>query len=244
MTLTFGAGLPILIPIALVSLSVIYLLERILLAYHYRQPELTDHSLSGTAINLLLLGPLLYLSVGFWMYNNIQIFNNDVQYTAHFDDHYVTGHSLSSALLPPKLSQALPLLLAFAFFALIVTTHPLWMHKARRLLKVEDLSEEKVEKVNFYKSLTKLQREAIIREEEAMREVMGTGKISERTMQRLKSCVSYSEMGQGRETEIIGIPTYDILDNPKFQDKFQFLPEAFENRESFHPDSEEEFDMD
>lgn len=42
-TFMFGMGLPILFPIALASFLVIYVLERFLVAYYYRQPELTDH---------------------------------------------------------------------------------------------------------------------------------------------------------------------------------------------------------
>ena len=67
----FGMGLPILFPIAFASFLVIYILERFLVAYYYRQPELTDHELSATVLNLLMVAPLLYLSFGFWMMDNV-----------------------------------------------------------------------------------------------------------------------------------------------------------------------------
>lgn len=126
MALTFGAGMPILFPIALISYLVIYIFERILLAYYYRQPELTDHTLANTAVHMLLIAPLCYLSVGFWMMNNIQIFQNDVKYTERYDDHYSTGHSIQSAIWPPHITQAIPLLLAWSILVVVIFTHSGW----------------------------------------------------------------------------------------------------------------------
>jgi hypothetical protein len=50
MTFMFGAGIPLLFPIALLSFIVIYILERILVAYYYRAPSMMDDKLSRTAI--------------------------------------------------------------------------------------------------------------------------------------------------------------------------------------------------
>jgi hypothetical protein len=234
MTLMFGVGLPILFPIALVSFLVIYLLERVLVAYYYRQPELTDNSLAATALYILQCAPLLYLAVGTWMMSNIQIFYNDVILTQRYSDHYETGHSLARTLWPPKLTYYTPLFLAFIFELLIVLTYPLWTQPVRKALGVGDLADDKTEQAYFYETLTNLQRECITREEYACREILGVTRISDRTLQRLND--SYTTViGKGRETELIGIPTYDILDNPHFQDKFQYLPEAFESRSTFVP---------
>jgi hypothetical protein len=49
-TFAFGAGIPILFPIALASFIIIYFLERILLAKYYRQPPLFDETLNRLAI--------------------------------------------------------------------------------------------------------------------------------------------------------------------------------------------------
>lgn len=69
-TFLFGAGMPILFPIATCSLIVLYYMERLLLAYSYRKPPMFDQTLNRLAIKLLLFAPLLYFSFGFWMYNN------------------------------------------------------------------------------------------------------------------------------------------------------------------------------
>lgn len=77
MTFMFGAGLPILFPIAVCSLTVLYLMERLQAAYSYQKPPMMDASLSETAINMMITAPLFYAAVGFWMYNNPGFFRND-----------------------------------------------------------------------------------------------------------------------------------------------------------------------
>jgi hypothetical protein len=78
MTFTFGAGLPLLYPIAWLSFLIFYIMERILLAYSYREPPFFDQTLNSAAIRILMFAPILYCAFGFWMFNNIQIFGNDV----------------------------------------------------------------------------------------------------------------------------------------------------------------------
>ena len=36
-----------------------------------------------------------------------------------------------------------------------------------------------------------------------------------------------------KRKELIGVMTYQILDNPLYQSKFQYVPDALENRELF-----------
>lgn len=79
-TFMFGAGIPILYPIAFLSLITFYVIERLLVAYSYREPPLFDQSLNREAIKMLMLAPILYLSVGFWMYSNKQIFSTEVYF--------------------------------------------------------------------------------------------------------------------------------------------------------------------
>ncbi len=49
-TFTFGAGLPLLFPIAAVSLLVIYSLEMFMLHYVYKQPPAYDEKLNKSVL--------------------------------------------------------------------------------------------------------------------------------------------------------------------------------------------------
>jgi len=76
-TFMFGAGMPILFPIAFIALTIFYVMEKYLLKSYYQKPPMLDHSLNEMAIKLLMIAPILYCAFGFWMFNNPQIFKND-----------------------------------------------------------------------------------------------------------------------------------------------------------------------
>ena len=69
-TLLFGIGMPILYPIAAFNLSVVYLVERYVLAYFYRVPPTMDDRLVNKAMEILKFAPLLFLANSFWMLTN------------------------------------------------------------------------------------------------------------------------------------------------------------------------------
>lgn len=63
----FGMGLPMLFPIAVFALLVLYLVEKGMIYFSYRQPPLYDDLLNNNALSLLCWAPLLFLSIGYWM---------------------------------------------------------------------------------------------------------------------------------------------------------------------------------
>ena len=77
-TMTFGLGLPILFPIALLALFVMYAVERYQIAYFYQMPPSTDDKMTKNALQMLSLAPLLFLMNGYWMLSNRQMFENVV----------------------------------------------------------------------------------------------------------------------------------------------------------------------
>ena len=87
-----------------------------------------DHKLSEGAIKLLLLAPLLYLTFGFWMCDNLQIFKNLVYLFNYYKDHYVTGHSIGS-LFPLRVEQSTPLLIGLILYTIGLITKRWWLAK-------------------------------------------------------------------------------------------------------------------
>jgi hypothetical protein len=84
-TFMFGAGMPILFPIACLSFCIFYILERITLAYSCQAPPMFDEKLNSSAIKFILFAPFLFLTFGFWMISNIQLFHNQVIYNKTFN---------------------------------------------------------------------------------------------------------------------------------------------------------------
>ena len=69
-TLLYGLGLPLLFPIAAVTLLNQWLAERITLAYLVRQPAAMDDRLSKNAMALAKWAPILLIFNGYWMIDN------------------------------------------------------------------------------------------------------------------------------------------------------------------------------
>ena len=69
-TFMYGIGLPVLFPIALISILVLYICERLCVAYSYKQPPAFDEKLNKSTINMLLWAPLPFFFISFWMMGN------------------------------------------------------------------------------------------------------------------------------------------------------------------------------
>ena len=75
----YGLFLPVLFAITLCGIFNLYLVERLCLAYYYRQPPMFDHKLNTRALSLLKLAPLFMFSFGYWALSNRQIFYNEAK---------------------------------------------------------------------------------------------------------------------------------------------------------------------
>ena len=70
MTFLFGPGMPILFPIALLSLTSLYVTERLCMAYVYQRPPIYTTALNDTVLKILAGAPVLYVIIAAWMYSN------------------------------------------------------------------------------------------------------------------------------------------------------------------------------
>ena len=66
----FAPGLPILFPIALFGMIILYISNRIELAYYSRRPPVYDNKMNETTLKLLGFAPLLYTAMAFFIYSN------------------------------------------------------------------------------------------------------------------------------------------------------------------------------
>jgi hypothetical protein len=94
-TFMYGAGMPILFVIAFISFLIFYVLERLLIAYSFKQPPSFDYRINLSTIEILMFAPLLFLGNGFWMFSNQQIFSNDVNPKMTLASQFPTNHYIS-----------------------------------------------------------------------------------------------------------------------------------------------------
>lgn len=67
---TFGSNIPILFPIALLALSINYMLTKYRLAFYYRKPYNLSNETNISFINNCKILPAMYASIGFWVWSN------------------------------------------------------------------------------------------------------------------------------------------------------------------------------
>jgi hypothetical protein len=72
----YGMMLPILFPITLIAIVNIYITDRLLLAYHFQQPEKSDLEIQFIAMKYLKGSPILMFILGCWAMGNRQMFDN------------------------------------------------------------------------------------------------------------------------------------------------------------------------
>jgi hypothetical protein len=77
-TFLYGTGLPILYPIALFAFVILYVQERMLICYYYRQPPMYDDKMTMNTLSICQWAPLAGLLISYWMLGNNQIFDNIV----------------------------------------------------------------------------------------------------------------------------------------------------------------------
>ncbi len=75
-TFLFAPGMPILFPIALLGMVVLYTTNRLSLAYYNKRPPVYDYKMTETTIRLLGFAPFLYVGIGAWLFSNQQTFND------------------------------------------------------------------------------------------------------------------------------------------------------------------------
>ena len=211
-TFLYGPGIPILFPIALLSLAVIYVKERLCLAYSYREPlQMLDPSLNKKALSLLKLPPLLSLAFAFLMFNNRQIFTNQVFFLETYSSAIVSTPLSLEGVMP----HIYPVLITLGG---LVT---LWIVlKVARLVRGVGLEivkiPEKQDQFNLYEVMRTKQKKNLIKKKDI------DNIIEENAVEKLQDFQNCHK--KNRHLHLIGLTTYQVLDNPEYQMKYQYIP--------------------
>jgi len=73
-TFLFAPGMPVLFPLALLGMILLYVTNRYQLAYQCQRPPVYDNSLNIMTLRLLNVAPALYVIYGAWLFSNQQTF--------------------------------------------------------------------------------------------------------------------------------------------------------------------------
>jgi hypothetical protein len=88
----YGCGIPMLFPVAALQIFVLYIVEKMMIYYSYRQPPMYDNKLNDRVLRILTYAPLFFLSFGYWMLSNNQLIANNIYWFDQLSDVRLTGH--------------------------------------------------------------------------------------------------------------------------------------------------------
>jgi hypothetical protein len=74
----FGAIMPVMFPLCFVGLCVMYIVETLMMYYSYRKPAMFDDKMTHQVILALYYGPVAFVGVGAWAFQNQMIYANKV----------------------------------------------------------------------------------------------------------------------------------------------------------------------
>lgn len=238
----YGVGLPILFPIAAFSFLILYMVEKTMIYYAYRQPPMYDEKLNNNVLTILTYAPLLFLSFGYWMFSSKQLLSNKVSYATLNSEVRETGH-IWYEVFQGKTYDACPHL-PFLIMFWIFLTGTIFRHQIYKglafllpsLIKVGDLEiDEDLD--NYFNTLDEHDRNWSIKEEENARSVLNLKILNDETLTKLKT----TQMGAGH---MKGVHCYDILANPLYLDDFQYFSASMDDREKYIIDDDDDEDND
>lgn len=72
-----GVSMPIFFPMCVLGLVILYITDKMRMAYYYRQPVLYDAKM-GVYVNRILIytGPFCMMAFGFWQFTSVRMFDN------------------------------------------------------------------------------------------------------------------------------------------------------------------------
>lgn len=117
----YGAGVPLLFPIALICLVILYIFEKKMITRQVRLPANFDANMNDQMISVFLVGPILYSAIGYWMYSVPAIMSNDILPIGHIQGKNDTHHKLIDALT--TITPATPYLIMFILSVLAKLDH-------------------------------------------------------------------------------------------------------------------------
>jgi len=93
----YGCSMPPLYGIACLAFFILYLNERLLICYYYREPPSFDEAMTMLTLDIVKYIPFIMLPMAFWQLGNRQIFESVVTEIEFKGDIKMSGHYMSSA---------------------------------------------------------------------------------------------------------------------------------------------------
>lgn len=216
----YGCTMPPLYGIASVAFLILYINERLLICYYYREPPAFDEKMTMLTLDLVKYVPFMMLPMAFWQLGNRQIFENEVQSIVFKSDVRLSSHNLSSSM-----AHMDPTFMTY-------NSGPMWLLIFIILYKLvcwctgwgsgeeEDEADQLVEGLaDYYDALKDADKAMLIGHEDVLAYKYGCKTFSDERLYKLKNAETVDV-----EKVIMGVATYRILDSLQYQQALQYEP--------------------
>lgn len=228
----YGTCMPVLYVVAFFAFIVLYLNEKTLVCYYYREPPSFDEQITLRAMNIIQWIPILCLPVIFWQMGNRQIFENIVTPIERASDVIRSSHDIKNAMMhinPLFMTYNSGVL--FLFIAIISFYILRWLKGM--ILDDEEEDDQLTEGLSdYYNAVMDHDRANNIGQEKYFLEKFKMRTFTEAQFARLQK----SEC-DNPEKIIMSCGTYRPLDNLRYQQEFQYEPMRLEGDGSIKRDN-------
>lgn len=235
----FGFGMPMFFIIGCGSMAILYFIEKSMLYYSYMQPPMYDQRLNDSVLNKMKYAPCFFLAFGYWMAASKQLLSNDYLFhVTRGSETLRSDHTMEDVFTKEGWTCPSWPLLAFFFFTLFC----LWFgrfimpcfEKCCPKIKLSDFQvDQPID--NYFASVDQEDREWSVKEEENARENLRNLRILEDDQWE-----KFKNTPETTGSTLQGVHSYDILANPLYADRFQYVSAAIPNRTDFIIDDDED----
>ena len=215
-TFMYGLALPILFPTALVSMIVLYYVQKLSIIYYCKEPPSYNEKLNKTAIKIMVWAPMFMYLFGYWMMSNRQIFTNHVVLNDQANPSYEkTDHTLFKDMSE---GPAINLFVMICLFPLWFIGYYVISKLAPRFKIFKRLVLSPKETLpNYFDALNEKTQGIFINEEvNVMRMQFGIKTVLDSTLAGILGA-------KQSHRKISGVGYYDMLADIRYQEKFQYF---------------------
>lgn len=218
----YGLAIPLLFPISLLGLFVLYVAEKYSITYFFRKPPMFDEKMNTNAITTLQWAPVYMMFFGYWCLSNVQIFSNVTGIITSTLEPAATFHSMFSF----HIDHALPLMLTGIFVLVIVSSDDITMQMLRAVGIAKEEEEDEVDEGlgTYWECLDEHDRLVWYLDETHLRKQLNITTIDDESYNLLKD-------GKPGKKQMRTTPNYEIISNPRYAERFQYVPIDFRDTE-------------
>lgn len=229
----YGLSMPVLFPLAGLSIYSMRVCNRIQVAWLDRLPPAMNDSITRQVLNVLKFSPLFLIFNGYWLMDNKQTFDNVWMYKKEAMDHMPSGHAIMY-----KTGQSAPLfyscMVAIGLLILQFTIPIELLQKAGFSMAQDDVHVDE-DLPDFFDVVKLVDANQLIQENITMQQRYGFEIYESTLIENLHKCLD-----RYPRIEIQGCPWYNMLNCPNYASDFAYIAPHVKDRDFYIEDCDDD----